>query len=133
MLLRFSLRSTPQRKASTGATGSFGSVSLESLLKCIQELDMDDTQRRRMEIFLNQKQKVSVSFLSFLLILFFLFLLSFFPPSFLFPFSMLFYFLIHICLSSLLFFFLFLMSSFAPSFLFYVFHAFCISSSTNGK
>lgn len=51
--------STPQRKASTGATGSFGSVSLESLLKCIQELDMDDTQRRRMEIFLNQKQKVS--------------------------------------------------------------------------
>lgn len=54
--------STPQRKASTGATGSFGSVSLESLLKCIQELDMDDTQRRRMEIFLNQKQKVSAAF-----------------------------------------------------------------------
>lgn len=50
--------STPQRKASTGATGSFGAVSLESLLKCIQELDMDDTQRRRMEIFLVQKQKI---------------------------------------------------------------------------
>ncbi|KAK8745755.1 hypothetical protein OTU49_000367 [Cherax quadricarinatus] len=49
---------TPQRKASTGATGSFGAMSLESLLKCIQELDMDDTQRRRMEIFLVQKQKI---------------------------------------------------------------------------
>lgn len=48
---------TPQRKASTGASGSFGAVSLESLLKCIEELDMDDTQRRRLEIFLVQKQK----------------------------------------------------------------------------
>ncbi|XP_068226714.1 dual specificity mitogen-activated protein kinase kinase 1 isoform X2 [Palaemon carinicauda] len=49
---------TPQRKASTGASGSFGAVSLESLLKCIEELDMDDTQRRRLEIFLVQKQKI---------------------------------------------------------------------------
>lgn len=49
---------TPQRKASTGGGASFGSMSLESLLKCIQDLDMDDTQRRRMESFLVQKQKI---------------------------------------------------------------------------
>ncbi|KAB7505452.1 Dual specificity mitogen-activated protein kinase kinase 1 [Armadillidium nasatum] len=55
----FHIVRTPQRKASTGGgIGNTGSLSLESLLKCIQELEMNDTQRKRMEMFLVQKTQI---------------------------------------------------------------------------
>lgn len=49
---------TPQRKSSTGTAGPLGAQSLESLLQCVHDLDLDDNQRRRMEVFLVQKQQI---------------------------------------------------------------------------
>ncbi|KAG8236288.1 hypothetical protein J437_LFUL016068 [Ladona fulva] len=54
----------PEKKLSSGAgvtcrhSTNIGKTSIESLQESLEELEMDDTQRKRMESFLFQKQKV---------------------------------------------------------------------------
>uniref|UniRef100_A0A2P2I139 mitogen-activated protein kinase kinase n=1 Tax=Hirondellea gigas TaxID=1518452 RepID=A0A2P2I139_9CRUS len=49
---------TPERKGSTGTGGPLEEQALESLLQCVRDLDLDDNQRRRMEVFLVQRQQI---------------------------------------------------------------------------
>ncbi|KAF2362871.1 Protein kinase domain [Trinorchestia longiramus] len=49
---------TPQRKLSTGTGVLSEEATISSLIPCIHDLDLDDNQRKRMEVFLVQKQQI---------------------------------------------------------------------------
>ncbi|KAA0202519.1 hypothetical protein HAZT_HAZT007356 [Hyalella azteca] len=48
---------TPQRKLSTGTGVLSEEATVTTLMQCIHDLDLDDNQRKRMEVFLFQKQQ----------------------------------------------------------------------------